>query len=290
VAVLTPRPAELPETPEKRLRERWTTVNGLRVFSRVSEEGAEPGAPPIVHVHGFGVSGRYLEPTARQLATHYPTYVPDLPGYGRSENPRRLLDIPGLAEALAGYLDAVGVERAVVLGNSMGCLTAAEFAHRFPERVERAVLVSPAGGPHNQPLWRGMGQLVRDFVKEPLSLASIAVPEYLRFGMVNSLRVFQHMCHYPTVDRLSEIPVPFLAIVGKRDPLVSVSQMTEIFRSPAVVELIYHFDCAHAINYSHPEELATVVHAYLQGRPLRELTERGDVFAYLEPDEADVGA
>ena len=70
-------------------------------------------------------------------------YVPDLPGYGYSEKPRRPLGIPELAEALAGYLDAFGVPRAVVLGNSTGCLVAAEFAYRYPERTERAILVSP---------------------------------------------------------------------------------------------------------------------------------------------------
>ncbi|MGH2618077.1 MAG: alpha/beta fold hydrolase, partial [Thermomicrobiales bacterium] len=65
------------------------------------------GALPIVHVHGFGISGRYLEPTAARLAAHYPTYVPDLPGHGRSEHPRRPLDIAGLADALADYLDVL---------------------------------------------------------------------------------------------------------------------------------------------------------------------------------------
>ena len=129
---------------------RWTTVAGLRLFSRVGDVARETNALPIVHVHGFAISGRYLEPTAACLASHYPTYVPDLPGHGHSEKPSRPLNIPELAEALAGYLDSVGVPRAVILGNSSGCLVAAEFAHRYPERTECAVLVSPAGGAHNR--------------------------------------------------------------------------------------------------------------------------------------------
>ena len=44
----------------------------------------------------------------------------------------------------------------------MGCPVIVELAHRYPERIERAVLVSPAGGLHNQPLRRAMGQLAKD--------------------------------------------------------------------------------------------------------------------------------
>jgi len=249
---------------------RWTTVAGLRVYSRVAE-ASESNATPIVHIHGFAISGCYLEPTAARLASQYPTYVPDLPGHGYSEKPRRPLGIPEQAEALAGYLDAVGVPHAVILGNSTGCLVAAEFAHRYPERTERAILVSPAGGRHNPPLGRGLVQLARDGLREPPSLARIAVPDYVRFGLVNSLQAFRRMTRYPTVERLTHVPVPFLAVIGTRDPLISNAQMEMIFRSPADRDLVRHVDAAHAINFSHPESLARIVDAYLRGQPLPEL-------------------
>jgi pimeloyl-ACP methyl ester carboxylesterase len=226
---------------------------------------------PIVHIHGFAISGRYLEPTAARLASHYPTYVPDLPGHGYSEKPRQPLGIPEQAEALAGYLDAVGVPRAVILGNSTGCLVAAEFAHRYPDRTECAVLVSPAGGRHNRPLGRGLVQLARDGLREPPSLTRIAVPDYVRFGLVNSLRAFRHMTRYPTVERLMHVPVPFLAVIGTQDPLISNSQMERIFRSPADIDLVRHVNAAHAINFSHSETLARIVDTYLRGQPLPEL-------------------
>ena len=266
---------------------RWTTVAGRRVFSRVGEVAGETNAPPIVHVHGFAISGRYLEPTAACLAIHYPTYVPDLPGHGYSEKPSRPLAIPELAEALAGYLDAVGVPRAVILGNSSGCLVAAEFAHRYPDRTERAVLVSPAGGSHNRPLIRGMMQLARDGLREPPSLARIAVPDYVHFGLGNSIQAFRRMTRYPTLERLSHVPVPFLAVIGSRDPLVSESQMDLILRSPADVDVVRHVDAAHAINFSHPETLARLVDAYLRGEPLAEPAENDPVAAYAENEQQD---
>jgi len=257
---------------------RWTTVAGLRVYSRVAES-SETSATSIVHIHGFAISGRYLEPTAARLASHYPTHVPDLPGHGYSEKPRRPLGIPEQAEALAGYLDAVGVPHAVILGNSTGCLVAAEFAHRYPDRTECAILVSPAGGRHNRPLGRGLLQLARDGLREPRSLARIAVPDYVHFGLVNSLQAFHRMTRYPVVERLMHVPVPFLTVIGTRDPLISNSQMETILRSPADIDLVRHVDAAHAINFSHPESLARVVDAYLRGQPLPELIEQDWIIA-----------
>jgi len=260
---------------------KWTSVAGLRVFTRVAEPHETKSVPPIVHIQGLAMSGRYLEPTAARLASRYVTHVPDLPGYGYSDKPRRPLNIPELADALAGYLDAAGVPRAVVLGNSTGALVAAEFAYRYPGRTESAILVSPAGDRHNRPAVRGLAQLARDARHEPLSLASIAIRDYVRFGPLNYLRAFHRVTRYPTVERLSQIRVPFLTVIGTRDPLVSKAQMDRILRSTATMELVRHRDAAHAINFSHPDCLARVVDAYLNGRSLRELMEDDQTIAYV---------
>ena len=100
-------------------------------------------------------------PTARRLARRWVNVVPDLPGYGRSERRDHVLDIPALAEALMAVLDALDIDKAVLVGNSMGCPIGLEVAHAAPERVHRLVLVSPAGGVQNQPLVRALGQLAQ---------------------------------------------------------------------------------------------------------------------------------
>ena len=174
----------------------------------------------IVHVHGFGISGTYLEPTAALLAPRHRTYVPDLPGMGRSMRPRRPLDLPGLARALMSYCDAVGVERATLVGNSLGCPIIVEVATAFPDRIEHAVLVSPAGGPNNQPLGRALRQMAVDGVREPMSMVPIAVRDYLRFGVLQSWSLFKAMTRYPTLERLPHLVMPTLVIAGDRDPLV----------------------------------------------------------------------
>ena len=74
-------------------------VGSSELYHRVCTS-AGPAAPAMVHVHGFGISGTYLEPTAVMMAGHARHFIPDLPGTGRSDRPRRPLDIPGSMQAL----------------------------------------------------------------------------------------------------------------------------------------------------------------------------------------------
>ena len=250
------------------LEDRWTIVDGLPLFYRAAQGDGTVDAVPIVHVHGFGISGRYLIPTAERLAVFHPTFVPDLPGYGRSHKPPHTLSIPELATSLMAFLDVAGVERAILLGNSMGCLIAIEAAHAYPERVERLILVSPAGGPHNQPLYRGFPQLARDGLREKPRMLPVAVPDYVRFGPFSSLRLFHAMTRYPTVERSLALEIPILIVIGARDPLVSRERLGLLAKTKPNVTLVIHDSAAHAINFSYPKALASVVRAWLDDDPI----------------------
>jgi pimeloyl-ACP methyl ester carboxylesterase len=243
----------------------WVIVDGRPMFHRVCAD-AGPASDAIVHVHGFGISGTYLEPTAARLAARHRNFVPDLPGMGQSIRPERPLDLPGLARALVSYCDAVGVERATFVGNSLGCPIIVELATSFPDRIDRAVLVSPAGGPNNQPVRRALGQMAIDGLREPPSMLPIAVRDYLRFGVLQSLSLFKAMNRYPTLERLPNLVVPTLVIAGARDPLVSV-QRVHVFTGLPHVDAV-RVPGAHALNFSAPELIAELVEAHLAGEPL----------------------
>lgn len=245
----------------------WVIADGLPVFHR-SCTTAGPGADAIVHVHGFGISGTYLEPTAALVASHHRSYVPDLPGMGRSQRPSRPLDLPGLARAVISYCDAVEVERATFVGNSLGCPIIVEVAAAFPDRISNAILVSPAGGPNNQPLGRALGQMARDTYREPISLLPIAVRDYLRFGVLQSWKLFGAMTRYPTLDSLRHLRVPTLVIVGDRDPLVRIDR-AYVFAGLANVRAV-KVHGAHALNHSEPELVAALIEAHLAGGSLLE--------------------
>jgi pimeloyl-ACP methyl ester carboxylesterase len=245
-------------------------VVGRSLFYRWSD--GPDDAVPIVHVHGFGISGSYMMPTARMLTEHSVNIVPDLPGYGRSQRRDHTLDIPELAEALVAVLDALSLDKAVLVGNSMGCPILLEVAHAAPERVERLVLVSPAGGVHNQPMGKAIVQLARDATRESPRMARTAVPDYVRFGPINALRLFHQLTQYPSLERLLHTPVPSLAVLGSRDPLLPPPQrVLEVARmSPEHVTLVLIRGAAHAINFSHPGELSNVIAAWLDDRPVED--------------------
>jgi pimeloyl-ACP methyl ester carboxylesterase len=243
----------------------WVDVDGLRTLVRISLDGGD--ATPIVHVHGFGISGRYLMPTARLLTKRTTNFVPDLPGYGRSAKPARPLSIPALADAMIRIFDALGIERAVLVGNSMGCPISIEMADHHTDRVEGVVLVAPAGGLNNQPLRRAVGQLAIDGVRESPRMAKVAVPDYLRFGPINTLRLFTEMTRFPALERLMEVPVPTLAVLGDRDPLLPGDERVyEVAQQvPGHITVVRITGAAHAVNFSHPGELAHVISSWLDG-------------------------
>lgn len=208
-----------------------------------------------------------MMPTARLLAGRWVNVVPDLPGYGRSERRDHVLDVPALAGALLAILDALDIDRAVLVGNSMGCPIGLEVAHEAPERVHRLVLVSPAGGVQNRPLPRALAQLALDVMRESPRMAPVALPDYLRFGPVNGLRLFRELTLYPSLERLLHTPVPTLAVLGGRDPLMPpAARVREVGRLASQhLAAVQVERAAHALNFSHPAELAEVIETWLDG-------------------------
>lgn len=250
------------------LIDRWVIADGTPVLLR--EGGPSTGTSTLIHLHGFAISGRYMLPTADLLADEFRTYVPDLPGFGRSPRPSGPATIPRLADHVAAVMDALRVERATLIGNSLGCAILGAFAEQHGERLERAVMVSPAGGAHSQPLVRAISQLAIDATREPPSMATVAVPDYMSFGLLGSLRLFHAMTRFPALDALLHLQVPLLAVLGARDPLLPpgrrVRQVATVLGDQATVAVIR--DAAHAINYSHPAELAGLIRPFVQGRPV----------------------
>jgi pimeloyl-ACP methyl ester carboxylesterase len=247
---------------------RTVVIDGRRVHVRISTTASD--ATPILHIHGFGISGSYLMPTARRLAADATNVVPDLPGYGRSEKPPRPLDIPALSDAVVRLLDALDIDHAVLVGNSMGCPIIVETAANHPDRVEGAVLVAPAGGINNRPLRKAIGQLAVDGVRESPRMARVAVPDYLRFGPINALRLFSDLTKFPSLDRLLTLPVPALGVIGSRDPLMPKrARVLEVGRQlPEHVTVAIITGAAHAVNFSHSGELAHVIRSWLAGEKI----------------------
>src|SRR6266498_1075931 len=99
---------------------------------------------PIILLHGLGASKITWLPLLEPLAERHRVVIPDLPGHGESDKPRREYTPRFYASVLRHLMDAVGVERATVMGNSLGGRIALELALRSPGRVAALVLLDPS--------------------------------------------------------------------------------------------------------------------------------------------------
>lgn len=254
---------------DQALQDHWTVVGGLRTFARVSSAPVPPDAPTVVMVHGLIVSGRYLIPTAKRLAPYCRVYVPDLPGYGRSAKPPRILDVPGLADALAAWMQAMGLPRAVLLGNSFGCQIVVDFAARYPERVERAVLVGPTTDPHARTAHQQIARWLLNLPGEPPALGLVVARDVWDMGARPALTTFQYMLRDDVAAKLPCVQAPTLVVRGGRDTSVPQRWVEEASRLLPRARLVVIPGASHTLNYNSPGKLLRVVLPFILGQRAR---------------------
>ena len=101
--------------------------------------------PTLFLIHGITNSGRSWEPTMRLLARDFDVIAPDLPGHGESDRQRGDHSLGNHACVMRDLLQVLEIERATVVGHSLGGGVAMQFSYQFPELVERLVLVGSGG-------------------------------------------------------------------------------------------------------------------------------------------------
>jgi pimeloyl-ACP methyl ester carboxylesterase len=115
-------------------------LHGRRVIYRVAGSG-----PPIVLIHGMLNSSSHWRSVASSLASEYTVIAPDLIGHGDSAAPRGDYSLGAHAASIRDLLAAIGIDRATIVGHSLGGGVAMQFFYQFPQRVERLVLISSGG-------------------------------------------------------------------------------------------------------------------------------------------------
>lgn len=233
------------------------------MHARVSPRPAPPG-PPVVLVHGLGVSSRYMIPTAQRLAGQYRVYAPDLPGSGRSARPRHALDIDGLADALAGWLRATGLRDAVLIGNSLGCQTIAALVLRHPGLAARAVLIGPTIDPRARTTLRQFWRLLVDSTREAPTQPPLTLLDYWLTGPYRVWRTLQYALDDPLEAKLPQLRLPVLVVRGARDPIAPAAWCAEVARLLPCGRLVTIPGGAHTVNYSSPDRLVRVLHPFLR--------------------------
>jgi 2-hydroxy-6-oxonona-2,4-dienedioate hydrolase len=249
-----------------RLESRRDRVRGVRLHALQSADPVPPGRAPVVLVHGLGVSGRYMVPIARHLGTDLRVLAPDLPGFGRSDKPERALTIRELADALAAWMDAAGLARAALVGNSLGCEVLVELALRHPARVERLVLQGPTPDPAARTAARQVWRYMATGLYERSPLGWVSVSDYALCGPRRFARTMRHMLEDRVEEKLPLVGAPALVVRGSEDRIVSQRWAEEAARLLPRGGLAVIPGAGHAINFSHPRELRRAVLPFLLGR------------------------
>jgi pimeloyl-ACP methyl ester carboxylesterase len=133
--------------------EEWQTdLHGHRAIYRIAGSG-----PPVVLIHGMINSSRHWERVALQLAEQHTVIAPDLLGHGDSATPRGDYSLGAHAASIRDLLSAIGIDRASIVGHSLGGGVAMQFFWQFPQRTDRLALISSGGlGREVSPLLRSM--------------------------------------------------------------------------------------------------------------------------------------
>jgi pimeloyl-ACP methyl ester carboxylesterase len=117
-----------------------TRIDGLDTFSSVQGQGE-----PVLLLHGWGASSQSLAGVQEMLADARRAVALDLPGFGWSERPPTAWGTAEYARHVVGFMDALGIARAALLGHSFGGRVAIRMAVEHAPRVSRLVLVASAG-------------------------------------------------------------------------------------------------------------------------------------------------
>ena len=101
-------------------------------------------------------------------------------------------------------------------------------------------------------------------------MITVATPDYLRFGVPSTFKMFRALTQYPSLQRLLELKVPTLVVLGTRDPLLpGPARIKEVAsQEENHVLLVVLEGAAHAINFSHPKELAHIIRLFMDDRPI----------------------
>jgi pimeloyl-ACP methyl ester carboxylesterase len=235
-----------------REHQRWVILDGQPINVIELGEG-----PPLVFVHGLIERWTQWVEQLSTFADKNRVIAMDLPGFGDSPMPAEKISISGYARIIEKLLDVLKISAATFVGHSMGGFTSVELAINFPERVQRLVLVSPAGlstynNPRNLLLvaqMRRFRQIVDPYHARVAAHAELLarrprlrlldptthivarhsdrlpapfVAEFVRgLGAPGYIDGMEAIFNYDYHDRLGEIACPTLIVWGDRDAVVT---------------------------------------------------------------------
>lgn len=257
-----------------------------------------PTGPVVVLLHGLASDrGTWDQATGPLAARGLRVLAVDLIGHGDSDKPRLRYLLDDFADSLRDFLDAVGVERPVLVGHSLGGAIAVHFAAHHPERVARLVLVSAGGlGREVHPvlrfcalplapavLWLITRRPLRRVYRHPrvhtlLRLAPERVENMRRFGRALGTAAGQaaffaslrgviepggQRGNFLDMGTLDLAPVPTLLVWNRGDPIIPLAHAQAAHERLPGSELVVFPHATHDPHRGSPEAFADAVATFV---------------------------
>lgn len=249
----------------------YVTIANERVFYALYQ-GDVLSKRNLVLVHGAG--GSHLDwPTPLRRLKGANVYDLDLPGHGRSEGPGRS-SIAGYRDCLLAFLDALGLEKAIVVGHSMGGGIALDFALHYPDRLAGLILVGSGARLRVLPAiltgilsdFEATADLVLDYAYGPA-----ASEQLKRLGRQRLLKTLPEVLHgdyaacdaFDVMECLGEVRCPALAIVGTADVLTPPKYSVYLRDHIPGAELVLVDAAGHMVMLEKPEVVAKAVSKFI---------------------------
>jgi pimeloyl-ACP methyl ester carboxylesterase len=234
----------------------------------------------VVLIHSGGADLRDWELIAPQLAQTYQVITFD--GRGAGQSPP-LLEPAYYVEDLRQLLDHLKLDRAILVGHSIGGQIAADFALAYPDRVTKLVLVAPGlSGFQLSPdvqQWYAQVQAAAPDLEKMVDLMlnhpvySVVMSSPQRDRMIemtthNTKRYFEwktfemQWAQPPTIDRLSDLQTKTLFIIGKQD-MADNLHVAELFQQVPDIHFAYLEGADHMPTLTHADEVSSLIVQFL---------------------------
>lgn len=252
--------------------------SGVRL--RYVEQGGRAGVPVLL-LHGTSDSWRSFEYVLPELPDWMRAIAVTQRGHGDADRPATGYRTEDFADDVGALMDALGIDKAIVVGHSMGASIAQRFAIDHPARMLGLVLIGARASWHRHPGVLALGEAVAtlsdpvdpDFVREfQLStLARPVSPAYLEAVVAESLKLparvwqasfFECVFRADHTAELGRIATPTLLMCGGRDDFARDEQDTLAGAIPGANLQIYP-DAGHALHWEEPQRFAADLAAFV---------------------------
>jgi len=245
-------------TQEIRVSRYETQVGGWPVRYEAAGKGE-----PVVLVHGLSGSTRWWSRNVSDIAGRYRVYLVDLPGFGTMRRLRRRFILAEAVDWLSEWMGAVGLERAHLVGHSMGGSICLRLAASSPEAVRRLVLVAPTGVPTGRSMVGHLGPLFGAALYARPSFLPVLVRDALRTGPATLWRAARDILAEDLREDLRRIGVPTLLVWGERDTLVPTAVGDLLRGEIPGSRLLVLERAAHVPMFDRPKEFNAALLSFL---------------------------